>query len=158
MKDEIVLREQAVKLYMQDIPVVEIANKLSKSRQWVHKWINRYKSGKPDWHVSLSNAPVKNARAIPKDIEKTIVSIRLSLKGQKYAQKGALGILYEFERLNMTPPSISTINRVLKRNGLIETGTIRDAKKKIIPFCSQTSSKWISWDQSILEADFDITY
>jgi putative transposase len=156
MKDEIILRKQAIELHLQGITIVAIADKLGKSRQWVHKWLNRYKTGTINWFNSFSNAPKKNVRTIPNDIEKTIVSIRQNLKGQKYAQKGALSILYEFERLNIAPPSISTINRVIKRNGLIESGTKREAKKKNIQITSLKFSKWILWDQSTLKVGLDI--
>ena len=158
MKDEIILRKQAIELHLQGDRIVVIASKIGKSRQWVHKWINRYKTGGAHWYNSFSNAPKKVARTIPNDIEKIIVTIRKNLKEQKYAQKGALSILYEFERLNITPPSISTINRVIKRNGLIELGIIRDAKKKSTPTTFLMFSKWTLWDQSTLKEALDITY
>lgn len=156
MKDEIILRKQAIELHLQGITIIAIADKLGKSRQWVHKWLNRYKTGVNNWFNSFSNAPKKNVKTIPNDIEKTIVSIRQNLRGQKYAQKGALSILYEFERLNIAPPSISTINRVIKRNGLIESGTKREAKKKNTQITSLKFSKWTLWDQSTLKVGLDI--
>jgi putative transposase len=79
--------------------------------------------------INLQCAEEANCR-IPEDIENTIVSIHENLKGQKYAQKGALNILYEFKCLIIIPPSMSTINRVIQRNGLLDKGTKREAKKK----------------------------
>ncbi|OQB65072.1 MAG: putative ATPase subunit of terminase (gpP-like) [Bacteroidetes bacterium ADurb.Bin145] len=117
MKDEEILRKQAVELHLKSIPIKDIADTLGKTRQWVHKWLQRYKTGSEGWYQSLSNAPNKPISRIPADIERTIVSIRNNLKEQKYAQKGALNILYEFKRLNIIPPSMSTINRVIQRNG-----------------------------------------
>jgi transposase len=158
MKDEEILRKQAIELHLQGITVVDIAGKLIKSRQWVHKWLNRFKTGSDIWYQSISNAPKKPVKGIPKDIEKTIVSIRKTLKEQKYAQKGALNILYEFERLDIRPPSISTINRVIQRNGLINQGTKREAKKKNILITSLMYSKWILWVQGTLRVAVGITY
>jgi hypothetical protein len=86
------------------------------------------------------------------------VSIRENLKGQKYVQKGALNILYEFKRLNINPPSMSTINRVIQRNGLLDKGTKREAKKKNILITSLMYSKWTLLGQSILEGAVGITY
>jgi putative transposase len=158
MKDEEVVRKQAVELHLKSIPVNIIADTLGKTRQWVHKWLKRYKTGSKVWYQSLSNAPKKPISRIPADIEKTIVSIRENLKEQKYAQKGALNILYEFKRLNIIPPSMSTINRVIQRNGLLCKGTKREAKKKNILITSLMFSRWTLLDQSISEGAAGITY
>jgi len=85
MKDEEIVRKQAVELHLKSIPVNIIADTLGKTRQWVHKWLKRYKTGSNVWYQSLSNAPKTPISRIPADIEKTIVSIRESLKEQKYA-------------------------------------------------------------------------
>ena len=87
MKDEEILRKQAVELHLQGITIVNIAGKLIKSRQWVHKWLIRYKTGSDVWYQSISNTPKKPVKGISKDIDKTIVSIRKTLNEQKYAQK-----------------------------------------------------------------------
>jgi transposase len=143
MNDEIVLRKQAVELYLQGTSVIEISDKLGKTRQWVYKWLNRYKTGEVDWFNSLSNAPKKLAKHIAPNVEQIIVNIRQNLQGQKYAQKGALNILYEFERMNIKPPSIATINRVLKRNNLVGISDAKAAKKKNIQAAFIKFSKWI---------------
>jgi hypothetical protein len=158
MKDEEIVRKQAVELHLKRIPVNIIADTLGKTRQWVHKWLKRYKTGSDVWYRSQSNAPKKPISRIPEDVERTIVSIRENLKEQKYAQKGALNILYEFKRLNITPPSMSTINRVIKRNGLLGKGTKREAKKKNILITSLMFSRWTLLDQSISEGAAGITY
>lgn len=158
MKDEEILRQQAIELHLKGIAIADITDKLGKSRQWVHKWLNRYKSGDDKWYISLSNAPNKPIKSIPKDIENMVVSIRKKLKNQKYAQKGALSILYEFERLNIKSPSLSTINRIIHRNGLIDRGTKREAKKKSIPITSRMSNRWILWALSTSKVAADITY
>jgi putative transposase len=158
MKDEEIIRKQAIELHLKSIPVNIIADTLGKTRQWVHKWLKRYKTGNDDWYLSLSNAPKKPVNRIPKSIEKTIVSIRENLKEQKYAQKGALNILYEFKRLDIVPPSMSTINRVIQRNGLLGKGTKREAKKKNILITSLMYNRWTLLDQSISEVAADITY
>jgi putative transposase len=158
MKDEEIIRKQAVELHLKSIPINDIADMLGKTRQWVHKWLKRYKTGNDVWYESISNAPKKPISRIPEDIEKTIVSIRENLKGQKYAQKGALNILYEFKRLNIIPPSMSTINRVIQRNGLLDKGTKREAKKKSILITSLMYNKWTLSGQSILEGAVGTTY
>jgi len=158
MKDEEIIRKQAVELHLKSIPINDIADTLGKTRQWVHKWLKRHKTGSDVWYQSLSNAPNKPISRIPEDIEEAIVSIRINLKEQKYAQKGALNILYEFKRLNIIPPSMSTINRVIQRNGLLGKGTKREAKKKNILITSLMFSRWTLLGQSISEGAADITY
>ena len=158
MKDEEILRQQAIELHLKGTAIVDITDKLGKSRQWVHKWLNRYKSGDDKWYLSLSNAPKRPVKAVSEDIENTVVSIRKKLKDQKYAQKGALNILYEFERLNIKPPSLSTINRIIRRNGLIDRGTRREAKKKSTQITSRMSNRWTLWAPSTSREAADITY
>lgn len=157
MKDEEILRQQAIELHLKGTAIVDITDKLGKSRQWVHKWLNRYKSGDDRWYLSFSNAPKRRVKAVAEDIENTVISIRKKLNDQKYAQKGALNILYEFERLNIKPPSLSTINRIIQRNDLIDRGTKREAKKKSIQITSRMFSRWILWDQSTSKEAAGIT-
>lgn len=145
MKEEEIIRIQAAELYLKSTSVNDIAETLGKTRQWVHKWLKRYRTGSDVWYKSLSNAPKKPISKIPEDIEKTIVSIRNNLKEQKYAQKGALNILYEFKRLDIIPPSMSTINRVIQRNGLLGKGTKREAKKRISRLLHQCPANGPHW-------------
>jgi transposase len=158
MKDEEILRQQAIELHLKGMAIVDITDKLGKSRQWVHKWIDRYKSGNDKWYLSLSNAPKRSVKAVSEDIENIVVYIRKKLKDQKYAQKGALNILYEFERLNIKPPSLSTINRIIHRNGLIDRGTKREAKKKSIQIISRMYNRWTLWALSTSKVVAGITF
>jgi len=52
MEDELILRQQAVELFLKGDPVNDIVHKLGRSRQWVHKWITRYRTeGEDDWYI-----------------------------------------------------------------------------------------------------------
>lgn len=62
-----------------------------------------------------------------------VIDIRKRLQNEPYAQKGAISILYEFERLNITPPSISTMNRILRRNSLLEQSEVKRLKDTEYP-------------------------
>lgn len=129
MENELILRKQAVELYLNDVPISEIAQKLDRSRQWVHKWITRYRTkGGKDWFHSESTSPkqVYN-KSSPKE-EDLVINVRKALKGRKYSQTGALSIMYEIERLGLKPPSIPTINRILKRNDLINYSSVKQKK------------------------------
>ena len=114
------LRQEAIRLYLQNISVSRISRELSRSRQWVHKWIAKYKNNpSTDWYKSESRAPKRIANVTPSDIEKTIVKARKDLVSRQYSQQGAISILYELDRIKVKAPSISTINRILKKHDLI---------------------------------------
>jgi len=57
-----------------------------------------------------------------------IISVRKALSGRRYSQIGALSIMYEIERIGLKSPAIPTINRILKRNNLINTSSVKQRK------------------------------
>ncbi len=144
MNDEIILRQQAINFYLQGKTKTEISVLLGKSRQWVHKWIKRYETQDSDsWFKSKSTVPMCIKNKTPDKLEDLILTIRKTLNNTNYAQKGALNILYELKRLGVNPPSISTINRILKRNNLIEKDSFKHSKKKNILIIFILFNKWI---------------
>ncbi len=91
MKDEIILRKQAVELHLQGVPICDIVHSLGRSRQWVHKWINRYRSvGGDDWYLSISTAPKRSGQRTPRKEEDLVINVRKALAGRRYSQTGAL--------------------------------------------------------------------
>ena len=120
MEDEIILRKQAVELFLNGVPVSDIAQKLGRSRQWVHKWITRYRTkGGDTWYLSESTSPKQvHNKTSPKE-EDLVINVRKALATRQYSQTGALSIMYEIERMGIKAPSIPTINRILERNNLI---------------------------------------
>lgn len=129
MEDEIALRKQAVELYLSSVSKTDIAQKLARSRQWVHKWITRYHTKSGDtWYHSESTSPKQVQNRIPQNEEDMVINIRKALANHRYSQTGALTIMYEIERMGMKSPSISTINRILKRNNLINTSSVKQRK------------------------------
>lgn len=121
-------------MHLEAKPVSKIAESLSKSRQWVYKWISRYrKSPDSDWYKDESKAPKKQPDRISDSIERSVVGIRKSLSAKPYAQQGAVSILYEMNRLGIETVSITTINRILKRNNLISSEKPKLAKTKEYP-------------------------
>lgn len=129
MEDELILRKQAVELYLQDVPISDIVHKLNRSRQWVHKWITRYRTkGGDDWFHSESTSPKQVHNKTSQKEEELIINVRKGLEGRIYSQTGALSIMYEIERMGLQTPSIPTINRILKRNNLISNIHVRQKK------------------------------
>lgn len=134
MNSEEKLRQDAVQLYLHDVSVSSIARQLSKSRQWVYKWVSRYEnSHDPEWYREHSRAPHKQPGELPANIEHSIIEVRKKLSGKCYSQKGAISILYELKQLGIQAPSVSTINRVLKKNGLIKQSRTTTGQPKEYP-------------------------
>jgi len=129
MEDEIILRKQAVELYLSGVTTSDIVQKLGRSRQWVHKWITRYRiKGGPDWFRSESTSPKKVRNRTLQNEEDLVVNVRKALADRIYSQTGALSIMYEIERIGFKPPSIPTINRILKRHNLINFSGVKQRK------------------------------
>lgn len=101
--------------------VTEVARELGKSRQWVYKWINRSSEDNPDWSKSQSNAPHKVTNKTCSDIEMAIVRTRKMLDRHPYKESGAFPVMYELIRQGIEAPSVATINRILKKHGLVKT-------------------------------------
>ena len=129
MEDELILRQQAAEQYLKGVPVSDIAQKLGRSRQWVHKWITRYRQvGVENWYLSKSTAPKQARNRTSPKTEELVISVRNALAGCRYSQSGALSIMYEIERMGLKSPLIPTINRILKRNNLITSSSVKQRK------------------------------
>lgn len=155
MDDEIIIRKQAIELYLNGISTVDIAQQLGKSRQWVHKWIKRYQTiGGDEWYNSISRTPKQIQGKTPPKTEDLVVRIRKSFEGRMYSQTGALSIMYEFERLGLKPPSIATINRILKRNNQINKSSVKQKKKQNTLTILHWFNRWIWLVQNTLQGVF----
>lgn len=118
MVNEETLRKQAIEMYAKGIKITEIARKLGRSRQWVHKWINRHNEGTEGWEQSLSTAPSRKVGKTSAEVEALVVSMRAQLNADPYMESGAYSIWHTIKAEGKEPPSVATINRILKRNGL----------------------------------------
>lgn len=134
MDSEEKLRQEAVQLFHQNVSVSSISSRLSRSRQWIYKWVSRYESSsEPEWYREQSRAPKNQSRELPADIGRSIIEARKRLSAKPYSQKGAINILYELNRSGIQAPSVSTINRVLKKNGLVKQPKTTAGKPKEYP-------------------------
>jgi putative transposase len=152
MKNEIEVWKFALELFLSGESKSEIASKTGKTRQWVHKWIGRYKANpEGNWFESESRAPKSAPLKTAPQLEQDILEVRNRLEGTKYAQIGSVSIQYEFISRGFEAPETWTINRVLKRNGKVKKGKRYLAKKKIIPSCIALSIRWIWLGQDTLK-------
>lgn len=135
MEQEEILRQEAVRLHLQGLSVKLVSEQVNRTRQWVYKWLKEFKGGSSDWYKTKSTVPKTIQCQTSQETEQLVVDIRKQLQNEPYAQKGAISILYEFERLNITPPSISTINRILQRNKLLHQSEVKRLKHTEYPSC-----------------------
>lgn len=133
MEQEETLRQEAIRLHLQGVSVKLIGEQVNRTRQWVYKWLKEFKNGSSDWYKTKSTAPKHIRSKTSGQTRQLVIDIRKRLQNEPYAQKGAISILYEFERLNITPPSISTINRILRRNSLLEQSEVKRLKDTEYP-------------------------
>jgi transposase InsO family protein len=119
-KGEEKLRIEAIKRYLNGESPSYICKDLCRSRVWFYKWLSRSQKGDVCWYKEFSRAPKSLHRVLDPRMEQFIVQIRRRLEKTKYAQIGAGAIAWELTKLNIEPPPVWTINRVLKRNNLIK--------------------------------------
>ena len=114
------LRKQAIQRYQNNEKPKAIYTDLDRSKYWFFKWLKRYKSGDPDWYKDQSRAPQSRPSALREIDKQRIISVRERLESLKFAQTGASAIKWELSKSGFSFPSDRTINRVLKREGLVK--------------------------------------
>ena len=119
------LRKTAINRYLQGETPKSIYSDLGRSKNWFFKWLKRYKSGDANWCKDQSKAPIRRPTALNEIEKQRIISVRQRLESQKFAQTGVSAIKWELSKSGHGFPSDRTINRVLKREGLIKKNFIR---------------------------------
>ena len=114
------LRKKAIQKYLNGEKPKSIYQSLNRSKDWFFKWLKRYQSGDQYWYRARSRAPKRQPTAISSVEKQRIISTRLHLESQKFAQIGPSAIKWELAKAGNSLPSDSTIKRVLKREGLIK--------------------------------------
>jgi len=134
------LRKKAIQRYLNGEKPKSIYQSLNRSKNWFFKWLKRYKSGDQQWYQEQSRAPKRKPTATNSAEKQRIISTRLHLESQKFAQIGPSAIKWELAKAGNSLPSDSTIKRILKREGLIKK------KRHIFPKASSiriSLSHWI---------------
>jgi len=109
----------------------KICKSLGRSRSWLQKWVGRYnslnKSSNRKWFKEESRAPKNVHRKTDSEMEQLVINVRKSLlegttEDTKYRCIGAVEIQFRMHELGYSEddtPSLSTIKRIIKRNGLV---------------------------------------
>ena len=119
------LRRLAVKRYINGETPKSIYEDLGRTKQWFFKWLKRYQSTDPQWHLSRSQAPRHSPRRISKVDRKRIIGIRQRLQHESFAQIGVSAIKWELHKAGAPIPSDRTINRIVKQEGLVKKNFLR---------------------------------
>lgn len=122
------LRKKAINLYLKGGTPKSIYSELNRSKNWFFKWLKRYQSGDPDWYKDESRAPKKKPTATSEIDRQRIISVRTRLDSQKFAQIGVSAIKWELSKSGLAFPSDRTINRVLKREGLVKKNFVHSQR------------------------------
>jgi len=88
------------------------------SKSWVAKLVARFKQGGYDAVAPRSKAAKRVANRSPAELEDRIVRIRKKLSDDGF-DAGAQTIHYHLSLTDPSPPSVSTIWRILKRRGFV---------------------------------------
>lgn len=123
-KLEEALRNEAVNRLLRGEQPCDVFRALGRSRSWLHKWWTRFRKGGRETLKSLSRAPHRVHNKMALEVEEAIERIRKILVERrdpalKYAFIGAETIQGELRLLGYDPPpSVSAINRALRRRNL----------------------------------------
>ena len=147
--DEETLRQMAITQYLQGKKPISIYRDLGKTKKWFFKWLKRYRSGDEHWYRDLSRAPLYHPNQTSPDTSHLIASIRNDLDSS-YAQIGVTAIRWECQKLGISLPSDSTINRILKRQDLVKKNSLSTQRSRVslLPrvvghqLCSSGRSGW----------------
>lgn len=120
-------REQAINAFFKGDSITAIARKLGYSRPWVYKWIERHQAGNEQerWPEDRAKRPHSNPRQLPGEVVEAVKLARLHLYNEGLFC-GAQAISWELEAMQVSPlPSLSTISRIVRREGLTHRRTGR---------------------------------
>ena len=97
-----------------------IYTSINRSKKWFFKWLKRYHSGALDWYKEYSRAPRTRPNEISSQEKEIITATRARLESETFAQIGVSAIKWELHKLGLPLCSDSTINRTIKREGLVK--------------------------------------
>ena len=124
MRDELSIRQTAMRLRLAGESVKSICRTLKRSKPWFHKWWQRYLESGPEGLYDLTRGNRQVVNRTPPHIERAVISIRRRLAARatpqtRYSRIGATQIRAELEVLGYSPlPCLRTIDRIIARAGL----------------------------------------
>ncbi|MEX0738341.1 MAG: IS481 family transposase [Pseudohongiella sp.] len=105
-------------------------------RSWIYKLLARYRAGGEEALAARSRRPRSCPHKASKEIEQVVVELRHELSRNGH-DAGAHTIAYHLAKRFDHVPSVATIWRILKRNGLVEAQPQKRPKSSLIRFCAE---------------------
>lgn len=121
-------RKQAILRYVNGESPKSIYTDLKRSKYWFFKWLGRFQSGDLDWYKDRPKAPLRRRNKTDETERQLIVAIRKRLEAEPFAQIGVSAIKWELNKLGCDFPSDSTMNRILKQEGLVKKNLLRSQR------------------------------
>jgi len=122
-------RINAINRYLKGETPKTIYTGLKRSKYWFFKWLKRYQTGEPAWYKDKSRAPLNRPTQLSEIEKQRVISIRQRLESEKFAQIGVSAIKWELSKSGYSLPSDRTVNRVLKREGLIKKNFLHSQRR-----------------------------
>jgi len=113
--------------------VSELARAHGVHRSWIYKLLARYREGGYEALEPRARAPRSNPNATPEEIVRAVVSLREQLLSQGH-DCGAETIAYHLAERFEEVPSVSTIWRILRREGLVAPQPQKRPRSSLIRF------------------------
>ncbi len=122
----------------------DVASAHGVSKSWVHKLVARYRAGGYDAVTPRSKAAHRIANKTASELEDRIISLRKELSDMGF-DCGAATLHHHLGLSDPSPPSTSTIWRVLKRRGFITPQPNKRPKSSYVSFeASLPNESWQS--------------
>ena len=113
--------------------VSELAAAHGVHRSWIYKLLARYRDGGYEALEPRSRRPRSCRHGTPQVVVEAIVELRTELHAQGH-DAGAATIAYHLARQSQDVPSLSTIWRILKREGLVVSQPQKRPRSSLIRF------------------------
>jgi len=137
-------RVVVLKIVAHQLSVAKAAAEYGISRRHLHRLLARYHTEGLEAVEPRSRRPRTNPAATPDVIRDRIISLRQQLTGQGF-DAGPMTIAWHLEREGHTPPSTSTIRRILHAAGLVTPEPRKRPKSSYIRFeAAQPNETWQS--------------
>ena len=124
-------RKQAILRYVKGESPKSIYTDLKRSKYWFFKWLKRFRSGDLDWYKDRPKVPLRSPTKTRESSRQLIISIRKQLESEPFAQVGVSAVKWELSKLGIDFPSDRTINRILKKEGLVKKNLLFTQRRRV---------------------------
>jgi putative transposase len=134
-KDELRRRRQAIRLWLKGVSPSQILQRVQRGRTWFSKWRDRFERLGSRGLGSQSRRPRQRPAAHSNQMVRSIVRTRQRLERERVGLIGPRAIRRELRALGLGQhlPSLATIKRVLKAEGLTTSRPLASSAYRPLP-------------------------